>query len=113
MADKKYKWHKLGEPGDELVKEGLVIEWSVPGKHFCITKFEEKYYAFQSKCPHAGAHFEGAQVSEKCEIICPLHKWRFHLRTGYNSTGEGFSLVRYPIDINEHGIWVGIPQQIW
>jgi nitrite reductase/ring-hydroxylating ferredoxin subunit len=111
--EKKYKWYKLAEPDEFLVAEGIIMNLSVPDKQFCITQHKGKYYAFQSKCPHAGAHFEHGWINEDGCLVCPLHRFQFQLSTGVNSSGEGFSLVRYPIQVDEHGIWVGMPEQRW
>jgi nitrite reductase/ring-hydroxylating ferredoxin subunit len=111
--EKKYKWHKLADVGEFLVEEGVIIQWGVPGKDFCLTKKNGQYFAFQSKCPHAGASFDQGWLDENGCLVCPLHRFRFDLANGRNVSGEGFSLVRFPIDENEHGIWIGIPGQEW
>jgi nitrite reductase/ring-hydroxylating ferredoxin subunit len=110
---KKYKWHKLAEPEEFLVAEGVIMHLAVPGKQFCITQHGGEYFAFQPKCPHAGASFEHGWLTDDGCLVCPLHRFRFDVRSGRNPSGEGFYLVTYPIDVNEYGIWVGIPEQIW
>jgi nitrite reductase/ring-hydroxylating ferredoxin subunit len=112
-TERKYKWHKLAEADEILVAEGFILKMSVPGKQFCITQNEGVFYAFQPKCPHAGADFEQGYLDEKNCLVCPLHRFRFDLVTGLNVSGEGFSLVRYPIEARETGFWVGIPEQRW
>lgn len=109
MNTPKYKWHKLAEPGEFLVKEGVIMKWAVPGKHFCITQYNGKYYAFQSKCPHAGAAFDEGWLDDSGLLVCPLHRFKFNMITGANA--EGFGLVRFPVEENEHGIWLGIKEQ--
>jgi 3-phenylpropionate/trans-cinnamate dioxygenase ferredoxin subunit len=39
--------------------------------------------------------------------VCPLHKYKFALKNGYNVTGEGYNMRTYPIEIRENGIFVG------
>jgi 3-phenylpropionate/trans-cinnamate dioxygenase ferredoxin subunit len=112
-TEKKYKWHKLAKPDEFLVAEGVVMHLAVPEKHFCITQHKGEYFAFQAKCPHAGASFEHAHINDKGCLVCPLHRFQFDIRNGRNVSGEGFYLVTYPIQTNEHGIWVGMPEQIW
>jgi nitrite reductase/ring-hydroxylating ferredoxin subunit len=110
---KKYRWYKLAEPNEFLVAEGVIMHMAVPDKQFCITQHNGEYFAFQPKCPHAGASFEGGRISEDGHLICPLHRFAFDVKTGRNPSGEGFYLITYPIQQNEHGIWIGIAQQQW
>jgi nitrite reductase/ring-hydroxylating ferredoxin subunit len=105
--EKKYKWHKLGEPGEFLVAEGIVIDMAIPDKHFCITQINGQYYAFQSKCPHSGAPMCDGYIHAGI-VECPLHRFKFNVVTGVNTSGEGFGLMRYPIKENEYGIWIGV-----
>jgi nitrite reductase/ring-hydroxylating ferredoxin subunit len=109
-TEKKYKWHKLGEPDEFLVADGVIINFELPQKTFCITQTNGEYFAFQAQCPHAGANFEHGWLNEKGNLICPLHKYEFDIRNGRNVSGEGFHLITYPIQVNEDGIWIGIAQ---
>jgi nitrite reductase/ring-hydroxylating ferredoxin subunit len=108
-----YKWHKLADADELLVAEGIILKISVPGKQLCITQNQGIYYAFQPKCPHAGADFEQGYLDEKNCLVCPLHRYRFDLASGRNVSGEGFGLVRHPIEARDTGIWVGILEEIW
>jgi nitrite reductase/ring-hydroxylating ferredoxin subunit len=107
-TEKTYTWHKLADANEFLVAEGIILSMRAGDKQLCITQIEGDYFAFQSKCPHAGASFEHAWLTEKNELVCPLHRYRFDVRSGRNTTGEGFNLVRYPIKIDERGVWVGL-----
>jgi nitrite reductase/ring-hydroxylating ferredoxin subunit len=111
--EKKYNWYKLAEPAALVVAEHDIILLEVGNKQFCLTQTNGTYFAFQPNCPHAGASFEHGWLNEKGNLICPLHRFEFDVCTGRNPSGEGFHLITYPIDVNEHGIWIGISQQIW
>jgi nitrite reductase/ring-hydroxylating ferredoxin subunit len=110
---KKYKWHKLGEADDFVVAEGIIMPIVAFEKQICITQHRGNYYAFQPKCPHAGASFEQGHITEDNCLVCPLHRFTFDIRNGRNVSGEGFHLVTYPIEVRESGVWVGVPMQIW
>ncbi len=103
-----FTWHKITDPGELLLAECEVIELTVPDKTFCLTKVDGSLFAFQAKCPHAGALLSGGIIKSNC-IICPLHGYTFDVKTGINKSGEGFRLLRYPIKEDENGVWVGIP----
>jgi 3-phenylpropionate/trans-cinnamate dioxygenase ferredoxin subunit len=40
--------------------------------------------------------------------VCPLHRFKFALKNGYNTTGEGYNMKTYPIEIREEGIYIGL-----
>jgi nitrite reductase/ring-hydroxylating ferredoxin subunit len=105
--ERKYTWHKLADSDEFLVAEGVILSLRTSEKQICITQIEGEYFAFQTKCPHAGAAFEHGWFTEKKELVCPLHRFRFDVRSGRNTSGEGFGLVRYPIKIDERGVWIG------
>jgi nitrite reductase/ring-hydroxylating ferredoxin subunit len=108
MPEETYSWHKIADAGDILVQEGNIVTIDAGGKQVCVTVVDGEYFAFQSKCPHAGASFEHAWLSEDHSLICPLHRFRFDVRTGRNASGEGYTLFRYPTKSDESGIWIGI-----
>ena len=41
-------------------------------------------------------------------IVCPLHRYRFKLDNGRNSSGEGYYLKTYPIETRSDGLYLGI-----
>ncbi|MCX6337228.1 MAG: hypothetical protein NT153_08110 [Bacteroidetes bacterium] len=42
------------------------------------------------------------------QIVCPLHRYRFSLQNGRNTSGEGYYLKTYPIEHREDGIFIGL-----
>ncbi len=75
------------------------------GTEVAVFKCRNRLYAIENRCPHEGAELSGGVVEGE-EVICPLHAYRFHLKTGACSTdptltartfrlvpdGEGFAL---------------------
>jgi nitrite reductase/ring-hydroxylating ferredoxin subunit len=57
----------------------------VNGAEVAVFKCNGRLYAIQNLCPHEGAALSGGVVDSE-EVICPLHAYRFHLRTGACST---------------------------
>jgi len=41
-------------------------------------------------------------------VVCPLHRYRFNIKNGYNSSGEGFYLKTYPLEKREDGLYIGL-----
>ena len=42
------------------------------------------------------------------EIVCPVHRYSFSLRSGKATSGGGEYLKTYPIESKENGIFIGI-----
>jgi 3-phenylpropionate/trans-cinnamate dioxygenase ferredoxin subunit len=63
-------------------------------------------YACASKCPHAGARMKEGYVDVQGNLVCPLHKYRFDVKTGRNVSGEGYFLKRYMVMQKEDGIYI-------
>jgi nitrite reductase/ring-hydroxylating ferredoxin subunit len=39
-------------------------------------------------------------------VVCPLHRYKFNIINGRNTTGEGYYLKTYPLRIDENGVYV-------
>ena len=39
-------------------------------------------------------------------VVCPLHRYKFDLKTGRNTSGEGFFLKRWVVEVNDEGVFV-------
>ena len=77
-------------------------------KQVALLRVDEAVFAFTALCPHAGAPLCDGWLDATGKVVCPLHKYRFDPRTGRNTTGEGYNLFRYPVQIAEGEILVGL-----
>jgi 3-phenylpropionate/trans-cinnamate dioxygenase ferredoxin subunit len=108
MAFKEYTWHFVAESIESLGFGSYdMVQAEVFNKTICIAKFKENIYAFQSLCPHAGAKMVMGYIDMQGNAVCPLHRFKFSLKNGYNVTGEGYNMKTYPIELREDGIFVG------
>lgn len=67
------------------------------GKEYCIIHKEGKIYAIDNLCPHQGASLGLGEIKGD-EIICPLHQWRFNIKTGQCNV-ENHCVERYEVEI--------------
>jgi len=79
----------------------------VHGKKICYTLYEQQIYAFAYKCPHASGIMADGFIDDAGNVVCPLHRYRFNIKNGYNSSGEGFYLKTYPLEQREDGLYIG------
>lgn len=101
---KQYNWHRLS---DLYAREGEIGVVEVQGKKICYTRYEQQLYAFAYKCPHASGIMADGFMDDAGNVVCPLHRYRFNIKNGYNSSGEGFYLKTYPLEQREDGLYIG------
>ena len=65
----------------------------------------EVIHALHGRCPHANGPMGRGWV-EDGEAICPLHRWRFNLRTGRCLTAPDRSLHKFRCEIRSGRVWV-------
>lgn len=109
---KEYSWYKL-EEGQLPFTEKSISVMEVNGKKICCTLHEGRLFAFAYKCPHAGGIMADGAIDAAGNVVCPLHRYKFSLKNGYNSSGEGYYLKTYPIEQREDGPWLGMEKGGW
>lgn len=109
MADEKLNWYRIAVSLSELVwnDAGLCVA-EADGKKITLANQAGVIYAFAYKCPHAGGILVEGRINQQGCIVCPLHRYSFHLKTGFNTSGEGFYLKIFPVEHREEGIFVGL-----
>ncbi|MFT3845811.1 MAG: Rieske 2Fe-2S domain-containing protein [Lacibacter sp.] len=108
-TEKKYNWHKIADHINELPwQENQLCEIELKGKHICLAQYNSKVSACAAKCPHAGGYLSDGYIDAVGNIVCPLHRYKFSLQTGRNSSGEGYFLTTYPVEEREDGLYLGI-----
>ena len=108
MSDKKYQWFKIAENVNELsfeVNNLLIVE--VNNKKITLAKFKNEIFACAYLCPHASGVLADGYIDPIGNIVCPVHRYKFNLLNGRNTTGEGYYLKTLPFKINDEGIFIG------
>lgn len=110
-VEKKYKWYKIAESVDDFFwQETNLCEVVVKGKTICIARNNDELFACTHKCPHAGGYLANGSIDALGNIVCPLHRYKFSLSNGQNTSGEGYYLKTYPIEKKEDGIYIGFEE---
>ena len=81
-----------------------VVEWE--GKKICIGKYKEKLFAFAYTCPHAGGILAEGFIDALGNVVCTVHCYRFNMNNGRNTSGEGFYLKTWPVEIKDGGVFI-------
>lgn len=85
----------------------------VKGNKICLAHSNEGLFAVADRCPHNGASLSSGYCNEKNEIICPMHRYPFNLKTGRTTSGLAINVKTYPIKIEENGVFIGMETKWW
>lgn len=89
---------------ERIIKKVILGETSIG-----IVRIGEVFHTFQAFCPHHGASLIQGNINSSGEIICPLHQYRFDLKTGQVKSGYCADLEIYPNELTENGLEITIP----
>jgi nitrite reductase/ring-hydroxylating ferredoxin subunit len=99
------KWYKVL---DFVVPEKPFLEKvRVGGKNICLGSDGSELFAVSAYCPHAGALLSGGWCREG-EIICPIHRYSYNLKTGKGAPGQNDYINVYPVEKRGDEVYVGI-----
>lgn len=102
-------WTKIAEHPNELgFGSNNIAVVEVNGKKVCVGKHQDKFFGFAHKCPHAGAPMVNGFIDPLGNVVCPLHRYKFSMKTGFNTSGEGFHLKTWPVDWLEDGVYINM-----
>lgn len=109
MTEKEYTWHKVADYLQELdFADNNIAVAEVKGKKICIARFGEKVFAFAYKCPHAGGILAQGYIDALGNVVCPLHRYKYDMNNGRNTSGEGYYLKHWPVEIRDEAVYVGM-----
>ncbi len=111
MSEKKYHWYKVAEaPAEIIVNENNIAIIEVKGKKICLAKYQQQWFGFAFKCPHAGGILADGNIDVAGNIVCPLHRYKYSIRNGRNTSGEGYYLKTFPVETRDDGVFVGMEE---
>lgn len=78
------EWTVVGRAGDVPLLEGRSV--LAGGRRVAVFHLPGGWAAVDHACPHKAGPLADGIVTETC-VTCPLHGWRFDLRTGLREGG--------------------------
>lgn len=108
MEESNYSWIKIADSANELPWQGnqmCIVE--ADGKKLTLATKNDQIFALAHKCPHASGIMADGFIDATGNVVCPLHRYRFSLQNGRNTSGEGYFLKTYPVKQGAEGIFVG------
>ncbi|AWW30796.1 Rieske (2Fe-2S) protein [Echinicola strongylocentroti] len=101
----KFTLGKSKEEAKGMLPEGNIKITQLGAKKVCVVRNGENVFAFEQHCPHRGALLKDGHINGHEEIICPLHSYRFDLKTGRLASGGSCGdLEVYKASLTEGGL---------
>ena len=91
---------------DEL-KEGEGRRFMVDETEVAVFKINNVVYALSNICPHQHTALIYDGFIEDEFVVCPVHGWKFNLKTGKQPKGEN-GLNSFPVIIVEDEVYVKV-----
>ncbi|WP_026946361.1 Rieske (2Fe-2S) protein [Algoriphagus marincola] len=101
---KKFQLGQSRENVINLFPEKAIRRVKLGEKEIGIVRIGEIFFAFDSLCPHRGASLIQGSINGYEEIICPLHQYRFDLKTGALHSGSCSDLEVYQTNLTDEGL---------
>ncbi len=79
------------------------------GDHrLCLSNTKDEYYAIQDRCPHNGESLSKGKTNYLGEVVCPLHGYRFSIKSGQEGDHKCGDAKTYRVKVNEEGLFIFI-----
>jgi len=89
-----------------------IVHFKSKGVKVALVRTHSGFYAVDEMCPHLKASFNKGFCTDFDEIVCPLHQYRFSLKTGKEMSGQGCEdLGIFQVYIDGDGLWLELPKK--
>ena len=85
-----------------------LVKINVDAKLICVTKLEDGIFGISNSCPHAGAQLHHGHCNRKGVIGCPLHGYKFDIKTGRSTDGNNYKIASYLFKIDDDNVYIGV-----
>ena len=72
-----------------------------------IFNIKGNFYAINNTCPHMGGSLGEGNLSESI-VTCPLHAWKFDVKTGLCPVADNIKVASYKVKIDGEKILVSL-----
>lgn len=109
MEEKIFTWHKISESIEELsFAPNNIAVAHFDDRKICVARHNDSYFAFAYGCPHAGGILADGFIDALGNVVCPIHRYKFNIQNGRNTSGEGYYLKHWKVELREDGVWIGM-----
>ena len=101
-------WIAVGGVDDVPLLEGRSVR--LGARRVAVFRLADGWAAIDHACPHQGGPLADGLVGKAC-VTCPLHGWRFDLRTGTRIGGDGPAVATYDVRERDGVLEVRMPAE--
>ena len=104
------QWTALGESTKESLdqlKLFQIAKLTIDEKALCVVRLEDGLYAINNQCPHAGAQLHHGSCNKRGVVTCPLHGYKFDVKTGISADGNNYKLTNYRFKTEDGILYIG------
>jgi 3-phenylpropionate/trans-cinnamate dioxygenase ferredoxin subunit len=87
-------------------RERLVRRASVAGRCVALFVWNERVFAIEDECPHAGGRLSESFCDADGYVTCPEHAWEFHVSDGRRRDDLGGQVECFDVVEQDGSIYV-------
>jgi nitrite reductase/ring-hydroxylating ferredoxin subunit len=99
-------WFRVA--ASDALPEGRGLVANLGRTSLAIFRHLGQLHALDNDCPHQQGPLGMGWIEDGC-AVCPLHYWRFDLRTGAMPMFAHIRVRVHPVEERADGIWVRLP----
>ena len=99
---------KAGRVDDVPLLEGRTVR--LGARRVAIFRTPDGFHALAAACPHRAGPLADGIVADSC-VTCPLHGWRFDLRTGAGM-GDHPGVESFEVLQRDDELWLRVPEDL-
>ncbi len=104
------RWVRIFKSWEDTCKalpENDPYQLKIGDRKVTVVRRKNELFAFEPLCPHQHEPLFRGTVSPNGEIICPLHSYRYNLKTGRECEQRTADLETFPIKVDNE-VFLGI-----
>ena len=99
---------KVGRVDDLPLLEGRTVR--LGARRVAIFRTPDGFHALAAACPHRAGPLADGILADSC-VTCPLHGWRFDLRTGAGM-GDHPGVESFEVVQRGDELWLRVPEDL-
>jgi nitrite reductase (NADH) small subunit len=99
---------RIGHADDIPMLEGRTV--NLGPRRVAVFRTADGFHALAGACPHRGGPLADGMVADSC-VTCPLHNWRFDLRTGAG-VGDHPGVETFEVAESGGELWLRLPEAL-
>ncbi len=104
-------WHELSDE-TKIAFDNLKIQqlakFTFHEREICVVRLTDGFFGINNRCPHAGASLHHGHCNKNGIIGCPLHGYKFNIKTGLSSDGNNYKIPYYVFKIENNKLFIGL-----